>query len=153
MKRTRWHLYTQAGFIRRVTGTGWGGEWWIKGMYEGVGPEDVVVLVIQLRPTLCDQMDCSLWGPSAHEILQARILEWVAISPSRGSSQPRDQIPDDTEEHSFWKKMERQRMWNKATVKWGDEEEMGWRVSNSFYSCTEKRNRHVRQMIFSNQWS
>ena len=35
-------------------------------------------------------MDYSLPGSSVHEILQARILEWVAISFSRGSSQPRD---------------------------------------------------------------
>ena len=40
---------------------------------------------------VCDPMDCSPPGSSAHEILQARILEWVAISFSRGSSQPRDQ--------------------------------------------------------------
>ena len=37
------------------------------------------VLVIQSCPTLCDLMDCSLPGSSAHDILQARILEWVAI--------------------------------------------------------------------------
>ena len=36
--------------------------------------------------TLCDPMDFSLPGSSVHEILQARILEWVAISFSRGSS-------------------------------------------------------------------
>ena len=36
-------------------------------------------------------MDFSLPGSSVHEILQARILEWVAISYSRGSSPPRDQ--------------------------------------------------------------
>ena len=36
----------------------------------------------------CDPMDCSLPGSSVHGILQARILEWVAISFSRGSSQP-----------------------------------------------------------------
>ena len=41
--------------------------------------------------TLCDPMDCSLPGSSVQEILQARILEWVAISFSRGLSQPRDQ--------------------------------------------------------------
>ena len=46
--------------------------------------------VAQSCPTLCDCMDCSLSGSSAHGILQARILEWVAISFSRGSSQPRD---------------------------------------------------------------
>ena len=40
--------------------------------------------------TLCDPMDCSLPGSSVHGILQARVLEWVAISFSRGSSQPRD---------------------------------------------------------------
>ena len=43
----------------------------------------------QSRPTLCDPMNCSPPGPSVHGILQARILEWVAISCSRGSSQPR----------------------------------------------------------------
>ena len=37
-------------------------------------------LVAQLYPTLCDPMDCSLPGPSVHGILQARILEWIAIS-------------------------------------------------------------------------
>ena len=47
--------------------------------------------VAQLCPTLCHPMDCSPPGSSVHEIFQARILEWVAISFSRGSSQPRDQ--------------------------------------------------------------
>ena len=50
------------------------------------------VLVTQLCPALCDPMDCSLPGSSVHGISQARILEWVAVSFSRGSSQPRDQI-------------------------------------------------------------
>ena len=36
-------------------------------------------------------MNCSLPGSPVHGILQARILEWVAISFSRGSSQPKDQ--------------------------------------------------------------
>ena len=40
--------------------------------------------------TLCDPVDCSLPDSSVHGILQARILEWVAISSSKGSSQPRD---------------------------------------------------------------
>ena len=40
--------------------------------------------------TLCDPMDCSLLGSSIHGIFQARILEWVAISFSRRSSQLRD---------------------------------------------------------------
>ena len=48
------------------------------------------VLVAQSCPTLCDPMDCNPPGSSVHEIFQARILEWVAVSFSRGSSQPRD---------------------------------------------------------------
>ena len=42
--------------------------------------------VAQSCPTLCDPMDCSPPCSSVHGILQARILEWVAISFSRGSS-------------------------------------------------------------------
>ena len=42
-------------------------------------------------PTLWNPMDCSLPGSSIRGIFQARVLEWVAISFSRGSSQPRDQ--------------------------------------------------------------
>ena len=42
------------------------------------------------RIRLCDPMDCSLPGSFVHGIFQARVLEWVAISFSRGSSQPRD---------------------------------------------------------------
>ena len=45
----------------------------------------------QLCPTLGDPMDWRLPGSSIHGIFQARILEWVAISFSKGSSQPRDQ--------------------------------------------------------------
>ena len=41
--------------------------------------------VAQLCPTLYDPMDCSLPGSSVHGIFQARVLEWVAISFSRGS--------------------------------------------------------------------
>ena len=53
--------------------------------------EKVKVLVAQSSPTLCDPMNCSPSGSSAHGILQARILEWIAISFSRGSSPLRDQ--------------------------------------------------------------
>ena len=45
---------------------------------------------LQSRPTLCDPMDCSPPGFSDHGTLQARILAWVGISSSRGSSWPRD---------------------------------------------------------------
>ena len=44
--------------------------------------------VAQSRPTLCYPVDCSLPGSSVQGILQARILEWVAISFSRASSRP-----------------------------------------------------------------
>ena len=46
----------------------------------------VEVLVAQSCPALCDPMDCSLPGSTVLGILQARILEWVAIPFSRGSS-------------------------------------------------------------------
>ena len=46
--------------------------------------------VAQLCPTLCNPMDCSPPGSSVYGIFQERILEWVTISSSRGSSQPRD---------------------------------------------------------------
>ena len=46
--------------------------------------------VAQSCPTLCNPMDCSLPGSSVHGIFQATVLEWIAISFSRGSSWPRD---------------------------------------------------------------
>ena len=51
----------------------------------------VLCLVTQSCLTLWDPLDCSLPGSSVHGIFQARILEWVAISSSRGSSWTRDQ--------------------------------------------------------------
>ena len=59
-------------------------------------PRAVLILVLKSQvgevtqscPTLCDPVDCSLPSSSVHGILQARILEWVAISFSRGSSNP-----------------------------------------------------------------
>ena len=50
----------------------------------------VKVLVTQSCPTLCDPVGCSPPGSSVHGILQARVLEWIVISFSRGSSQPRE---------------------------------------------------------------
>ena len=49
------------------------------------------MLVAQSCLTLCDSMDYSLLGSSVHGILQARILEWVAMPFSRESFRPRDQ--------------------------------------------------------------
>ena len=45
--------------------------------------------ISQSCPTFCNPMDCSLPGFSIHGIFQARVLEWVAISFSKGSSPPR----------------------------------------------------------------
>ena len=50
----------------------------------------VCVLVAQLCPTLCNSVHCSQPGSSAHEILQERTLEWIAIPFSRGYSRLRD---------------------------------------------------------------
>ena len=55
-----------------------------------VGKKESENEVAQSCPTLFDPIDCSSPGSSVHRILQARILEWVAISFSMGSSQPRD---------------------------------------------------------------
>ena len=57
--------------------------------YQGSPQVSVCLLVIQSCMTLCDPMEQP--GSSVHEILQARILGWVVIFSSRGSSQPRDQ--------------------------------------------------------------
>ena len=53
----------------------------------------VKVLVTQSGLSLCSPMDCSPPGSSFHGVLQARILESIAVLSSRGSSQLRDQIP------------------------------------------------------------
>ena len=50
----------------------------------------VVAKLLQSCPTFCDPVDCSPQGSSVHGILQTRMLEWVAVPSSRGSSPPRD---------------------------------------------------------------
>ena len=76
------------------------GHYWLTELnwtehYQKVYSWDLVVVCaksLQSCPTLSDPMDCSPLGSSVQGILQARILEWVAISFSRGSSQRRDWI-------------------------------------------------------------
>ena len=46
--------------------------------------------VAQSCPTLRDPVDCNLSGSAVHGIFQARVLEWIAIYSSRGSSRPRN---------------------------------------------------------------
>ena len=50
-----------------------------------------VCLVAQSCPTRCNHLDCSMPGSSVHGNSPTRILEWIAMPSSRGSSQPRDQ--------------------------------------------------------------
>ena len=86
------------------------------------------LLLSQSCPTLCDPMDCSLPASSVHGILQARILEWVAMTFSRGSSQPRNQTRVSciagrffpiwaTRDNSIWKRSELniKKNWNQNT--------------------------------------
>ena len=56
-------------------------------------PESFIDSVAKSCPTLCCPMDCRPPGSSVHGIFQARILEWVAMSFSRGSPQPSDLKP------------------------------------------------------------
>ena len=51
---------------------------------------NTLLCVLSCIQLVCNPVDCSLAGSSVYGILQARILEWVAIAFSRGSSQPRD---------------------------------------------------------------
>ena len=65
---------------------------WSTGLGDFVLNDMLFVLVAKPCQTLCEPMDCSQPGSSVHVISQARTPEWVAISYSRGSSQPRGQI-------------------------------------------------------------
>ena len=67
-------------------------ERWMGGGVGGKSKREKMCVCVCVCPTLCEYMDYSPLGSSAHGILQARILEWIAFPFSRGSSQPRDQI-------------------------------------------------------------
>ena len=64
--------------------------WYCHDYIPGLAQYESESEVAQSCPTLCDPMNCSLPGSSVHGTFQARVLEWIAISFSRGSSQPRD---------------------------------------------------------------
>ena len=59
-------------------------------LWRGLAFQPSCMVVAQSCPALRDPIDYSLPGSSVHGIFQARVLEWVVISYSRGSSQPRD---------------------------------------------------------------
>ena len=63
---------------------------WLSGLWRSFLYSQFFCKSIQSCPTLCDPMGHSPTVSSVHRILQTRILKWVAMSSSRGSSQPRD---------------------------------------------------------------
>ena len=68
--------------------------WHVDGPFRNRHHLCLLAQLLQTCPTVCDPMDCTPPPPpgsSIHGILQERILEWVAISSSRGSSSPRNQ--------------------------------------------------------------
>ena len=76
---------------------GWFFYYWVRRVLRiciyilGASPlRDVAVQLLSHFQIFCNPMDCSWQGSFVHGILQARILEWVAIFFYRGSSQPRD---------------------------------------------------------------
>ena len=105
-----------------------------------------VAQLLQSCPTLCDAMDCCLTDSSVHGILQAKILEWVAMPSSRVSSQPRDwshvscisciagrffthwstwEISIAVEGNIRWERAE-ESPWNLKDKKWGELESNRW---------------------------
>ena len=81
--------WDQSRAVRRMGGNTAFSELWL--VLPPVLSTDCGCMGAQACPTLVEPMNGSPPGSSVHGILQARILEWVAIFPSRGSSQPRDQ--------------------------------------------------------------
>ena len=102
--QTWWPRCGLGGQLGRLGGTGCqdrasGGDGWRPEKHAGLSPRPSphrsppcreAVLSLLLLKTLVDPMDCNPSRSSVHGILQARILEWVAIPFFRGSSQPRD---------------------------------------------------------------
>ena len=89
---TEWPVAcTQVAGSGRVRIWTWGVDTWAVFLnHSAIYPACMLAKLLQLCLTLWDPRDCSSPGSSVHVISQARILEWVAIFFSRGSSQPRD---------------------------------------------------------------
>ena len=85
--------------------------------------------------TLCNPMDCSLPGSSVDGIRQGRILEWVAMPSSRGSSQPRDQTSISCRSCMKVNTLSRVRLF--ATL---------WTVAQGIFP-TKGSNRHLLQVL------
>ena len=85
VKASMWAITSSNLTEGTKTGAKWPYQWYDLMVYF-----PVCIQWLQSCLTLCDPMDCSPPVSSVHGILQARILEWLAIPFSRGSSQPRD---------------------------------------------------------------
>ena len=104
------------------------------------------MLVVQVSLTLCDCMDCSLLGSPVHGILQARILEWVFIPFSRGSSWPRDRTQVSCIAGIFfttWATREALMTWERGL----SQDSPSWEVS-----APARRNGHAHSLLIS-MWS
>ena len=84
-------VISQVCFIPRNCAAGFPFQDWAmcQGQHSSA-PDAVCAHLLSCVWLFCNPMDCSLPGYSVHGIFQARIVEWVAISFSRGSSWPRD---------------------------------------------------------------
>ena len=104
-------------------------------MYKSLGILQWIYLSIlssQSCLTLCDPMDCSLPGSSVHGILQARILKWIAIPFSRGSSRPRDWI------HVSWMAGRFFTIWANRETGYSPKELINLRIGIQRYFCLNK---------------
>ena len=91
-----WRNYTfiHSWWEQKIVQTIWKTDWYfLKKQNKQLQSVCMCVTVAQSCLTLCDPMDCSSPSSSVHRILQARILKWVTIPFSRGSSWPRGQNP------------------------------------------------------------
>ena len=89
---TLWWEAHQVQHLKRLSGTVFWRWWHAECVCVCVCVCVCMSVDAQLCPTLYESMDCNLPGSSVHGIFQARILEWVAISFSRGSSWLRDLV-------------------------------------------------------------
>ena len=112
-------------------------SWFSKSkLYSFVPSFRMKVLVTQSCPTLCSPMDYSPPDSSVHEIFQARILDWVAISFSRGSSQPRDRTRVFCTAGRFftdWAAREAYTVYILNCAWWGPNSQLSWLVSRELY--------------------
>ena len=87
------HSFSGGGWVAEPSGLGELGwsvrlRFWCRSCTDAIGSS--CCSVAKSSPILCDPMDCNLPDSSVHRISQERILNWLAISFSRGSSRPRD---------------------------------------------------------------